>query len=113
MPNQSPEINQISNQDSGGLLLDKVRQTAKPPRKFQVVLLNDDFTPMDFVVEVLQRFFQMDEIKATQVMLAVHHQGKGFCGVYSREIAETKAYQVNQYARTNQHPLKCEIEPVN
>lgn len=113
MSNQNSEINQISNRDNGDLLLEKVRQTVKPPRKFQVVLLNDDFTPMDFVVDVLQRFFQMDEIKATQVMLAVHHQGKGICGVYSREIAETKAFQVNQHARTNQHPLKCEIEPVN
>jgi ATP-dependent Clp protease adaptor protein ClpS len=92
------------------LLLDKVSQQAKPPKRYKVVLLNDDFTPMDFVIDVLMRFFAMDEAKATQVMLAVHHQGKGICGVYSREIAETKAYQVNQYSRHHQHPLMCQIE---
>ncbi|WFE68943.1 ATP-dependent Clp protease adapter ClpS [Thiomicrospira sp. R3] len=97
-------------QTSDNLVLDPVKQKAKPPKRYKVVLLNDDFTPMEFVVDVLIRFFKMDEDKAVQVMLAVHQQGKGICGVYSREVAETKAYQVNQYARQNQHPLKCQIE---
>lgn len=95
---------------SDNLLLDKATQKAKPPKRYKVVLLNDDFTPMDFVVDVLMRFFAMDEAKAMQVMLAVHQQGKGVCGVYSRDVAETKAYQVNQYSRQNQHPLMCQIE---
>ncbi|MDY0137223.1 MAG: ATP-dependent Clp protease adapter ClpS [Thiomicrospira sp.] len=92
------------------LLLEKVRQQTKPPKRYKVVLLNDDFTPMDFVIDVLMRFFALDEAKATQIMLAVHHQGKGICGIYSREVAETKAYQVNQYARAHHHPLMCQIE---
>ncbi|THB62958.1 MAG: ATP-dependent Clp protease adapter ClpS [Gammaproteobacteria bacterium] len=93
---------------------DTLVQEAKPelkrPRKFKVVLLNDDFTPMDFVVDVLMNFFSMDEARATRVMMQVHIQGKGICGVFSREIAETKADQVNRYARGNQHPLKCVTE---
>lgn len=101
-------MSNYENQDQ--LLLEKVSQKAKPPKRYKVVLLNDDFTPMDFVIEVLMRFFAMDEAKAAQVMLAVHHQGKGICGVYSREIAETKAYQVNQFSREHQHPLMCQIE---
>lgn len=95
---------------SDNLLLDQAKQKAKPPKRYKVVLLNDDFTPMDFVVEVLMRFFAMDENKAMQVMLAVHQEGKGICGVYSRDVAETKAYQVNQFSRQNQHPLMCQIE---
>ena len=88
--------------------------TAKPkldkPRLYKVVLLNDDYTPMDFVIEILQRFFQMDREKATQVMLHVHTRGKGICGVFTRDVAETKAYIVNEYARENQHPLLCTLE---
>jgi ATP-dependent Clp protease adaptor protein ClpS len=98
------------NQSSDNLVLDPIKQKAKPPKRYKVVLLNDDFTPMEFVVSVLQRFFAMNEDQAVQVMLAVHHQGKGICGVYSREVAETKAYQVNHYSRENQHPLMCQIE---
>jgi ATP-dependent Clp protease adaptor protein ClpS len=75
-----------------------------------VVLLNDDYTPMDFVVDVLMKFFGMNEEKATQVMLLVHTQGKAVCGVYTRDIAETKAAQVNQYSSECEHPLLCEIE---
>ncbi len=73
-------------------------------------MINDDYTPMEFVVEVLEVFFGMKREKATQVMLTVHTQGRAVCGVYTRDIAETKAMQVNQYARENQHPLLCEIE---
>ena len=88
------------------------RQTAKvvPPPMYQVVLLNDDYTPMDFVVEVLEVFFNLNRELATKVMLAVHTEGRAVCGVFTRDIAETKAMQVNQYARESQHPLLCEIE---
>ena len=93
---------------------DLVVQEAKPklkrPPLYKVVLLNDDYTPMEFVVHVLEIFFSMDRVLATRVMLQVHTQGKGICGTYSREIAETKVAQVNNYARENQHPLLCTME---
>lgn len=82
------------------------------PRKYQVVLLNDDYTPMDFVVEVLKQFFYLPEGIAIQVMLQVHTQGKGICGVFTRDVAETKIALVNEYARKNQHPLLSSMEPV-
>ncbi len=89
-------------------------QTAKPevakPPLFQVVLLNDDFTPMDFVVEVLRGFFGLDQERAVQVMLHVHTRGKGVCGVFTREVAETKVTQLNEYSRSHQHPLLCTME---
>ena len=94
----------------GGLALENARPELKKPPLFKVVLLNDDYTPMEFVVEVLETFFLMNREQATQVMLTVHMQGKGVCGVYTRDIAETKAAQVNEYAREHQHPLLCEIE---
>jgi len=80
---------------------------------FRVVLMNDDFTPMEFVVHILEQFFAMNREKATQVMLAVHTQGKGVCGVYTKDIAETKAALVNDYSRENQHPLMCEVEELD
>lgn len=82
---------------------------AKPPL-YQVVILNDDFTPMDFVIVVLETFFTMDRERATQIMLHVHTRGKGVCGVYTREVAETKVTQVNEFSRTHQHPLLCTME---
>lgn len=82
----------------------------KQPPLYRVILLNDDYTPMEFVVHILENFFYMSREKATQVMLAVHTQGKGVCGVYTRDIAETKAAMVNQYSRDNEHPLVCEVE---
>ena len=82
------------------------------PSLYNVVMLNDDFTPMEFVVEVLETFFNKDREAATRVMLTVHTMGKAVCGSYTRDIAETKAAQVNQYARESQHPLLCEIESV-
>lgn len=82
----------------------------KPPSQYQVLLNNDDYTPMDFVIEVLMRFFKLDQEAATDVMLKVHYQGKAVCGVFSAEIAETKVVQVNQYAREQQHPLLCTME---
>lgn len=81
-----------------------------PPAKYQVVLHNDDYTTMDFVIEVLMRFFGHDSNKATQIMFAVHKEGKGVCGIYSAEIAETKVFQVTHYAQENQFPLKCTME---
>jgi ATP-dependent Clp protease adaptor protein ClpS len=75
-----------------------------------VVLNNDDYTPMDFVIEVLQVFFRKNEQEATDIMLTIHHQGKGICGIFPFGIAETKVIQVNQFARQNQHPLLCSLE---
>lgn len=83
----------------------------KVPRKYKVLLLNDDYTPMDFVVDVLKHFFHLNETSAVQVMLSVHLQGQGACGVFTREIAETKVALVNEYARRNEHPLLARMEP--
>ena len=80
------------------------------PPLYQVVLLNDDFTPMDFVIVVLETFFNMERERATQVMLHVHTRGKGVCGVFTREVAETKVTQVNEFSRSHQHPLLCTME---
>lgn len=93
-----------------GVAVETSRPETERPPLFQVVLLNDDFTPMDFVVEVLRTFFAMDQERAVQVMLHVHTRGKGVCGVYTREVAETKVTQVNEYSRTQQHPLLCTME---
>ena len=92
-------------------VVEKVRPMLKKPPLYKVVLLNDDFTPMDFVIIVLETFFGMGREQATRVMLKVHTEGKGVCGVFTRDIAETKAAQVNQYSRENEQPLLCEIEP--
>lgn len=89
----------------------KTRERTKTPPFYRVILVNDDYTPMDFVIHVLQKFFSKDMTEATKIMLEVHHKGAGQCGVYTYEIAETKVYQVNQYSRQNRHPLKCTMEP--
>lgn len=94
--------------DSGVLL--KTRAETKRPPLYKVLLLNDDYTPMDFVVLVLQRFFGKNEIEATEVMLSVHKKGVGLCGVYTYEVAETKVAQVLAFARQHQHPLQCTLE---
>jgi ATP-dependent Clp protease adaptor protein ClpS len=91
-------------------LLEAQRSKLKPPPMFKVMLLNDDFTPMEFVVLVLQKFFGMTRERATQVMLKVHREGIGVCGVYPRDIATTKVQQVAAYARRHQHPLQCVME---
>jgi ATP-dependent Clp protease adaptor protein ClpS len=83
----------------------------REPRKFKVVLLNDDYTPMPFVVDVLKRFFYMTQETATRVMLEVHLHGRGMCGVFTHDIAETKVALVNDYARTHEYPLLCSMEP--
>jgi ATP-dependent Clp protease adaptor protein ClpS len=92
------------------LAVQEARPKLTKPPMYQVVLLNDDFTPMEFVVHVLERFFSKDRAQATRIMLHVHTQGKGLCGTFVREIAETKVAQVNEYARASHHPLLCEME---
>ena len=90
--------------------MEEARPKLKRPPMFKVVLLNDDYTPMEFVVQVLETFFAMSRDKATQVMLHVHTRGVGVCGVFTRDIAETKVSQVTEYARRHQHPLMCTME---
>jgi ATP-dependent Clp protease adaptor protein ClpS len=94
-----------------------VEEIAKPelkrPPMYKVMLMNDDYTPMEFLIEILQLFFNMNREKATQIMLAVHTNGKAACGIFTRDIAETKSAQVNQYAQECQHPLISEIEPAD
>jgi len=88
----------------------KTRARPKKPSQFKVLMLNDDYTPMEFVVMVLKRFFHMDMEQATRVMLHVHQRGVGVCGIFPYEIAETKVNQVMDFARQNQHPLQCTLE---
>jgi ATP-dependent Clp protease adaptor protein ClpS len=91
-------------------LLAPEKARVKPPPLYKVILLNDDYTPMEFVVQILQRFFAMDREQATRIMLKVHTEGLGICGVFPRDIAHTKVEQVIQYARSHQHPLQCTME---
>jgi ATP-dependent Clp protease adaptor protein ClpS len=93
-----------------GTVLEAKKAQLKPPPLFKVLLLNDDYTPMEFVVVVLQTFFAMSREQATQIMLKVHREGMGVCGVYPRDIATTKVEQVVAYARKHQHPLQCVME---
>lgn len=93
-----------------GLAVDEAKPKLKPPRKYKVILLNDDYTPMEFVVQILAKFFGMDQEKATQIMLMVHTKGQAVCGEYSYQIAETKVEQVNDFSRQHQHPLLCTME---
>jgi len=93
-----------------GLALKEARPEVELPPMYRVILLNDDYTPMDFVIEILKTFFVMSHDHATQVMLHVHTRGKGVCGVFTYEIAETKVAQVNEYSRQSEHPLKCTLE---
>jgi ATP-dependent Clp protease adaptor protein ClpS len=91
-------------------LLEADKTKAKKPPMFKVMLLNDDYTPMEFVVSVLQKFFSLDREQATRIMLQVHNDGRGTCGVYPRDIAATKVEQVTSFARQHQHPLACVME---
>jgi ATP-dependent Clp protease adaptor protein ClpS len=91
-------------------VLETARAKTAPPPFYKVLILNDDFTPMDFVVQVLQTFFYMDREQATRIMLQVHTQGRGVCGVYTKDVAATKVEQVLQFARSHQHPLQCVME---
>ena len=96
----------------GAAVVEKQAQKVEPPKLYQVVMLNDDYTPMEFVVEVIVEFFGKTREAATQIMLAIHEQGRGICGLYSRDIAETKAEQVLAAAQHAGHPLQCVCEPV-
>jgi len=103
------DTNPLHDNDSG-LLVQEAKPELKKPPLYKVILLNDDFTPMDFVVEILTDFFHMSQEKATQVMLQVHTQGVGVCGTYSKDVAETKVHIVNEYSREHHHPLMCAME---
>jgi ATP-dependent Clp protease adaptor protein ClpS len=94
----------------GDAALAPEQSLAKPPPMYMVLLLNDDFTPMDFVVVVLEKFFGLSREQSTQVMLKVHREGKGACGVYPRDVAATKVEQVSEFSRRHQHPLACVME---
>lgn len=98
--------------EGGSVVLERVPQKVKPPKMHQVVMLNDDFTPMEFVVVVLQEFFAKDRETATQIMLKIHLDGRGVCGVYTRDIAASKVDQVMGVAREAGHPLQCVSEPI-
>ena len=102
----------IPAEDVGYALEDELlEQALEPPRMFRVLLLNDDFTPMEFVILVLERIFRMPHERAVQIMLDVHQKGRGVCGIYSREVAETKVALVVEWARESDHPLLCIAEP--
>ncbi|HKX53731.1 MAG TPA: ATP-dependent Clp protease adapter ClpS [Nitrosospira sp.] len=96
--------------NNGDVVLEAKKSKLKPPPMFKVILLNDDFTPMDFVVTVLQTFFSKNREQATQIMLKVHMDGAGVCGVYPNDVASTKVEQVVAFARQHQHPLQCVME---
>jgi len=100
----------LTTRPNGDVAVEEARPEVKQPPLYQVVLLNDDYTPMEFVVDVLEKFFAMDRPAATRIMLEVHTKGKGICGVFTYEIAETKVAQVTTFARDNQHPLMCTLE---
>jgi ATP-dependent Clp protease adaptor protein ClpS len=95
---------------NAGLALEEAKPALQAPPMYKVIMHNDDYTPMDFVVEVLEVFFGLSREGATRIMLTVHTEGRAVCGLFTRDVAETKAMQVNQYARECQHPLLCEIE---
>lgn len=100
----------LESQRDQGIALEEAKPEVMLPPMYRVVLLNDDYTPMDFVIEILKVFFGMSHDRATQVMLHVHTRGKGVCGLFTFEIAETKVVQVNEFSLQNDHPLKCTME---
>ena len=100
----------MAKQQQDSSVLEAKRTRLAPPPLYTVVLLNDDFTPMEFVVLVLQKFFSKNREQATQIMLKVHMEGRGVCGIYPRDVAATKVEQVTVFARDNQHPLACVME---
>lgn len=105
-----PEVARVIDNPQHESALDTERQVAPPPPLYRVVLINDDYTPMEFVIRVLEHFFAMNRERATLVMLKVHNEGAGIAGVYPKDIAETKVRQVVEYAREHQHPLQCVME---
>ena len=109
-PRQGDDDNSKRRGAPGTAVITKTKPQTKRPNLYRVLLLNDDYTPMEFVVSILQAFFNKDQQEAMQIMLQVHHNGVGECGVYTYEIAETKVSQVMDHARKNQHPLQCIME---
>nr|WP_186329646.1 ATP-dependent Clp protease adapter ClpS [Variovorax boronicumulans] len=107
-----PGVKPSAPDDGGSVVLERRTQKDKPPQMYQVVMLNDDYTPMEFVVVVIQEFFSKDKETATQIMLKIHLDGKAVCGVYSKDVAATKVDQVLEAARQAGHPLQCVSEPV-
>ncbi len=107
-----PVVQRPAPDDGGSVVLERRAQKTKPPQMHRVLMLNDDFTPMEFVIVVLQEFFSKDRETATQIMLKIHLDGKGVCGVYSRDVAATKVDQVLDAANKSGHPLQCVSEPV-
>ena len=110
MSAQSPRASGVDDERDGAIATSHVRPKLARPPLYKVVLFNDDYTPMDFVVDVLCSFFSMNVEKATQIMLRVHTEGKAVCGVFSKDVAETKAQQVNDYSRDCEQPLLCHVE---
>jgi ATP-dependent Clp protease adaptor protein ClpS len=110
--NPTPKVQLPDRDDGNSVVLERRTQRTKPPQMFQVLMLNDDFTPMEFVVMVLQEFFSKDRESATQIMLKIHLDGRGVCGVYSKDVASTKVEQVLDAARKAGHPLQCVAEPI-
>ena len=100
----------LNEQFDDNLAIQEAKPVLKRPPLYKVILVNDDFTPMEFVVHILELFFTVDRENATRIMLEVHTSGKGICGTFTYEIAETKVSQVNDYSRENQHPLLCTME---
>ena len=100
----------LDNDDDDTLLLESTKSKLSKPPMYQVIILNDDYTPMEFVVHVLEAVFGHNRENATRIMLSVHKSGKGVCGIFTRDIAETRVTQVNSYSRENKHPLLCDME---
>ncbi len=107
LPSQNEPGSEAGRESESGV---DVLTRVETPKMYSVILLNDDYTPMDFVILVLRRFFGKNEEEATKIMLDVHHKGSGMAGVYTLEVAEMKVMQVNQFAQMNQHPLKCTLK---
>ena len=107
-PPKTPDVRRDGG--NGAVVAERQPQKTKPPQLFQVVLLNDDYTPMEFVVMVLQQYFQRDPDSATLIMLKIHHEGRGVCGVYTKDVAATKVELVLTAARRDGHPLQCIME---
>lgn len=106
---EKDDDNELADGDTG-LAVQEAQPKLKKPPLYKVVMHNDDYTPMEFVVHILEYYFMKNREQATQIMLAVHKSGKAVCGIYSKDVAETKCAMVNQHARDNEHPLLCDIE---
>jgi ATP-dependent Clp protease adaptor protein ClpS len=106
-------LDQDHQNDDGSLAIEQAKPKLKAPSMYQVIMYNDDYTPMEFVVEILESFFNLDREKSMQIMLAVHTEGQAVCGIFTRDIAETKVTQVNQYSTDNEHPLLCGLDQVD